>query len=455
MNVKNPLAAAARMGWGLLLGAALIAAAWPSTAACAQTLTTLYSFAGSDGMYPLDHDTLIFDSSGNLEGTTLYGGVNGAGTVFELTPSGTETPLYNFTGGSDGGTPFGGLIADASGNLYGTTASGGTYGDGTVFELTPSGTLIVLYSFTGNSDGGTPYSGLVADASGNLYGTTVYGGNFDNGVVFKLTKSTTTPWPETVLHAFTGDSDGGYPEAGLIFDASGNLYGTTAFGGSSDVGAVFKLSPSARPPWTETPLYSFAGETDGSFPLGSLIFDTSGNLYGTTMEGGSLGYGTVFKLTPSATPPWTETLLYSFSGNDGASPVAGLIADAAGNLYGTTQFGGSADDGTVFKLTASGSETTLHEFTGSDGEFLLGGLIADAAGNLYGTTEYGGANGQGTVFKLALPASFKGVPGQPNCIGQSVSFLAREYGGIAKAAATLGYASVDALQSAVAAYCGG
>ena len=258
----------------------------------------LYSFTGSDGSEPFAG--LIADSSGNLYGTTQSGGASGGhGVVFKLSPSGTETVLHTFTGGSDGGIPRAGLIADTGGNLYGTTAGGGASNAGTVFKLSPSGTETVLYSFTG-SDGSGPFAGLIADSSGNLYGTTQSGGaSGGHGVVFKLSPGGT----ETVLYSFTGGSDGGTPRAGLIADSSGNLYGTTQFGGPGcggvGCGVVFKLSPSG----TETVLYSFTG-SDGSGPFPGLIADSSGNLYGTTLSGGaSGGHGVVFKLTGAGFAP--------------------------------------------------------------------------------------------------------------------------------------------------------
>jgi uncharacterized repeat protein (TIGR03803 family) len=252
-----------------------------------------------------------------------------------------------------------------------------------------------------------------------------------------------------VLYSFNY-SDGAIPYAGLIADASGNLYGTTESGGASSNGTVFQVTPTG----SETVLYSFTG-TDGAIPLAGLIADASGNLYGTTSSGGANGGGTVFKLTPTQSGPWTENVLYSFNYSDGAIPYAGLIADASGNLYGTTESGGASNNGTVFQVTPTGSETVLYSFSSSDGADPDAGLIADASGNLYGTTIFGGANDLGTVFKLALPVQFNGVPGQPNCYAQSLSFMAAKYGGLAHAATSLGYSSISALQNHVTAYCGG
>ena len=375
--------------------ATLMVAAAPSAWA-APTETVLYSFGGSpDGASP--YGGLISDSAGNLYGTTVYGGA-GAGTVFKLSPSGTETVLYSFTGGSDGAYPYAGLIADSAGNLYGTTFGGGASYAGTVFKLSPSGTETVLHSFAW-SDGALPYGGLIADSAGNLYGTTWNGGSGSCGTVFKLSPSGT----ETVLYSFTCGIDGAYPYAGLIADGAGNLYGTTSGGGASYAGTAFKLSPSG----TETVLYSFTGGTDGGHPYAGLIADGGGNLYGTTGGGGALNAGTVFKLSPSG----TETVLYSFACSaDGASPYAGLIADSAGNLYGTSLGGCAASNGTVFKVTPSGM-TVLYSFTGgADGALPYAGLIADSAGNLYGTTYSGGTAFVGTVFKLTGTGFVTTVP---------------------------------------------
>jgi uncharacterized repeat protein (TIGR03803 family) len=400
---------------------ALVLATSAATRAQAQTLIVLHSFTNSpDGAFPFAG--LLRDAASNLYGTTDGGGTFNTGTVFKLDTSGNETVLYSFKGGSDGAFPSAGLVMDATGNLYGTTSHGGSggcsfsSGCGTVFKLDAAGNETVLYSFKGGSDGGVPVAGLIMDAAGNVYGTTQNGGSgggcsFGCGTVFKLD----TAGNETVLHSFTGSpGDGGRPVAGLIMDTAGNLYGTTAEGGSgtctvingipvSGCGTVFKLDPAGN----ETVLHSFAGGSDGIQALAALIMDQAGNLYGTTELGGSFGSGTVFKLDPSG----NETVLHTFTGgNDGAAPLfAGLIMDTAGNLYGTTQNGGGSSNcavgcGTVFKLDTSGNETVLHSFTGSpgDGARPPAGLIMDKTGNLYGTTNGGGASGFGTVFKLTV-----------------------------------------------------
>ena len=316
--------------------------------------------------------------------------------------------LYKFTGGADGSQPSGGLIFDQAGNLYGTTGyGGGALNSGTVFKLARnadgSWTESVLHSFNG-SDGSVPAAGLIFDAAGNLYGTTEGGGSSGGGTVFKLAPNQDGSWTESVLHSFN-HSDGHWPLAGLIFDGAGNLYGTTEQGGAHNLGTVFRLAPNADGSWTESVLHSFNGN-DGYVITAGLIFDGAGNLYGTTANGGSSGHGTVFKLTPSADGSWTESVLHSFNGNDGYVITAGLIFDGAGNLYGTTEQGGSgchpSGCGVVFKLApnsdGSWTESVLHRFGATPAEYPSAGLIFDGAGNLYGTAESGTG---GAAFKLS------------------------------------------------------
>jgi len=391
------------------------------------TESVLHNFnrAAEDGANP--YAALILDAKGNLYGTTYAGGVYNYGTVFELTPkaggSWTDQVLHSFNyNGTDGVLPYGGLIIDAGGNLYGTTYAGGTY-HGTVFELTPTGggswTEQVLHEFFNNqgTDGGFPESGLIRDAAGNLYGTTSEGGAYGSyGTVFELTPAGGGSWTEQVLHSFNyNGTDGMLPDAGLIMDSGGNLYGTTTYGGTYNSGTVFELTPAGGGSWTEQVLHNFNNNgTDGFFPVAGLIFDAAGNLYGTTRFGGSgpcesgeNGCGTIYELSPSASG-WTEGVLHNFSpnGEDGTNPYAGLIFDAKGNLYGTTYYGGTYNSGIVFELTPVGggswAEKVLHSFNsnGSDGANPIGGLIFDAKGNLYGTTYYGGAYNFGTVFEV-------------------------------------------------------
>jgi uncharacterized repeat protein (TIGR03803 family) len=363
----------------------------PAPPAQAQSFTVLYAFTGGmDGANPLAG--LIQDAQGNFYGTTQAGGgsncSDGCGTVFKLDTTGKQTVLYTFNGRPDGRNPSASLIRDAAGNFYGTAFSGGASKLGTVFKLDASGKQTVLHSFIGR-DGANPAAGLIRDTQGNLYGTTQGGGAFHSGTVFKLKSST---GHVTVLHTFTGGVDGRRPAAGLMRDAAGNLYGTTIFGGASNAGTVFKLDVDGN----ETVLHSFGG-TDGESPYAGLIGDAAGNLYGTTLYGGA-SFGTVFKLDAGGNETVLHTFT---GAPDGASPSAGLISDATGNLYGTTGLGGLYGWGTVFKLDPAGNETVLHSFTsGEDGAVPWGGLIRDAQGGLYGTTYYGGAYGAGTVFKI-------------------------------------------------------
>ena len=342
----------------------------------APTFVVLHSFAGppTDGAFP--YAGLIWGAAGNLYGTTVNGGTcgfSGHGAVFKLSPSGTETLLHSFTGGAAGDNPYAGLIQDAAGNLYGTTYGGGSsacdQGCGTVFRVSPSGAKVVLHGFTG-TDGNHPFAGLIQDAAGNLYGTTAVGGAHGWGVVFKLTPSDSS-YESKVRHSFTGGADGGFPAAGLIQDAAGNLYGTTVEGGADGAcsffnrtcGVVFKVSPSG----TETVLYRFTG-ADGGVPFAGLIQDKAGNLYGTTFAGGANGsctpaYGLGCGVVFKLSPSGAETVLYRFTGAaDGANPYAGLVRDAAGNLYGTTVYDGASGKGVVFELIRCSSAPSGYDF---------------------------------------------------------------------------------------------
>ena len=350
--------------------------------------TVLYNFTGvADGDIPLAG--LIRDSAGNLYGTTYEGGAAGAGVVYKVDTAGHQTVLYSFTGGADGGYPEAGVIRDSAGNLYGTAIGGA--GAGVVYKLDTSGHETVLYSFTGGADGKTPFAGVTRDSAGNLYGTTYYGGGLPNmGVVFKVD----TASQETVLYSFTGGNDGNRPGSGVIRDSAGNLYGTTSSGDPANQGVVYKVTAAGH----ETVLYSFTGGADGAEPSYGVIRDSAGNLYGTTYHGGTTNYGVVYKVDTTG----HQTVLYSFTGaTDGGYPTSGVIRDSAGNLYGTAGVGGTANGGVVFKVSAAGQETVLHSFTGGfDGKSPSGGVIRDSAGNLYGTTEYGGTGNAGTVYKL-------------------------------------------------------
>src|ERR1039457_2108774 len=317
---------------------------------------------------------LIRESAGNLYGTAANGGAVNKGVVFKRASSGHQTVLYSFTGGADGGYPYAGVIRDSAGNLYGTTYYGGGANAGVVYKLDTTGHETVLYSFTAGADGGNPYAGVIRDSAGNLYGTTYYGGTANAGVVYKLDST----GQETVLYTFTAWPDGAYPQAGVIRDSAGNLYGTTYQGGTGGAGTVYEVDTTGH----EVVLYSFPAEASGGFPHAGVIRDSAGNLYGTTYFRGRANAGVVYKLDTTG----NETVLYSFTGGaDGGAPYAGVIRDPAGNLYGTTYYGGAAAD-------TAGHETVLYSFTGgADGGQPAAGVIRDSAGNLYGTTYYGGA----------------------------------------------------------------
>jgi uncharacterized repeat protein (TIGR03803 family) len=434
---------------------------------------TLYQFAGqNDGGNPVGG--VVLDSAGNLYGAASTDGVAGVGAIFRVGRQGTrwkESTVYGFTS-SDGSAPGAGLVSDSEGNFYGTTSSGGSGGKyctgecGTVFKLArdAEGHWIrsLLYIFKGGSDGASPKSGLIFDQAGNLYGTTCFGGDSNLGTVYKIS-NVSGHWAENVLYSFQNVADGGIPVGGVIFDAEGDLYGTTSYGGTYAYGTVYRLSPSSGGTWTKSVLYSFHGSSDGGSPNSGLIFDLAGNLYGTTNSGGEncsgYGCGVVFELSPSS-GGWTETVLYAFTGaSDGANPFGGLVFDNYGRLYGTTFSGGdltcsgSRDNGcgAVFELSPGlvWTETVIHTFGGGarakrvispafsktnnqydairhkgqppkcdaakrgigsnqDGANPEGDLVFDSAGNLYGTTAFGGYSpygcyydGYGTVFELS------------------------------------------------------
>src|SRR5215469_12229447 len=292
--------------------------------------------------------------------------------------------LYTFTDGTDGGEPLAGVFRDKAGNLYGTTFLGGTDGLGVVFKVAPDGTESVLHAFD-RGDGNT-FAGMIMDGSGNLYGTTSYGEK-----AFQLAPDGTY----TVLHYFGGAGDGSFPVAPLILDKSGDLYGATEDGGDADCkcGTVFRIAPNGK----EKVIYAFKGGSDGVYPDAGLLLK-SGELYGTTAEGGADGYGTIFRVSKTG----SETILYSFNGgSDGGTPQSSLIMDQAGNLYGTAS-GGINNCGTAYRLAPDGTFTALHSFAaGTDGCEPLAGLYADASGNFYGTTFAGGSANAGTVYKIA------------------------------------------------------
>ena len=387
-----------------------------SQPAQAQTFTVLHTFTGGqDGKYPYAGVTL--DKAGrNLYGTTHNGG-NGLlspGTIYKLQHNGSDwtfSSLYSFTGfGYDGEIPQGRVTFGPNGSLYGTA--------NLVFSLGPQLTICfhspcpwmetVIYAFSGQTDGSAPSGDLIFDHAGNIYGTTQSGGLYTGpcsgpgcGTVYQLTHAGGV-WTENIIHNFTG-SDGFVPNSGVIFDTAGNLYGTAVQGGSSGYGTVFELSPSGGG-WTEKVLYNFQSAGDGSYPRAGLVIDQSGNLYGATSNGGAGGGGTVYELSPSG-DEWSLTTLYSFSGS---GPWASLTMDASGNIYGTTYGDGAHGLGSIFKLIPAPAPpwtyTSLHDFTGgNDGEQPISNVIMDASGNLYGTASNGGAQGVGVVWQITFP----------------------------------------------------
>jgi len=334
-----------------------------------------------------------------------------------------ERVIHTFHGNPDGANPSVRLISDGHGGFYGTAGTGGEFNEGCVFHLAPGSDGAwresILYSFSG-PDGDSPDSSLIFDAAGNLYGTTAAGGAFSGGVAFELSPSSSLPWTETVLHNFGNGTDGSDPQSELVFDSAGNLYGTTQFGGASggfeNGGTVYRLSPGSGG-WTETILYSFPlnyGGPDGDLPAGTVAIDKAGNLYGVTQAGGFYGYGSIFELTPSSDGSYRERIIHSFNLTDGSLPDATLVFDSAGNLYGTTTFGGDTTlcppngCGTVFRLQRHAdrtwSATVLRALKQADGWCAIGPVAFDSAGNLYAAAECGGAYGWGSVLQL-IPSS--------------------------------------------------
>jgi uncharacterized repeat protein (TIGR03803 family) len=325
------------------------------------TEKTIHNFGeGNDG---INHTAgVIFDAAGNLYGTTTQGGAYYNGTVFELSPIAgggwSEKVLHDFNyNGADGFTPYGGVILDASGNLYGATSGGGVSNAGTVFELirNSDGSFSerILHSFASNGrDGVNPWAGVIVDAAGNLYGTTASGGIYNWGTVFKLSPQADGSWTEKILHNFNNNmEDGVQPYNGLTFDGKGNLYGAMA-GGAYGYGVVLELTPDSSGNWQERIVHNFAGNgVDGTIPAAAVTVDASGNIYGATIFGGPYNHGTVFKLTPTADGNWTEKVLHGFNSTDGDYPYSSVLLDARGNIYGTTDIGGLYGDGVVFKIT--------------------------------------------------------------------------------------------------------
>jgi uncharacterized repeat protein (TIGR03803 family) len=377
----------------LFAGLAAIIATCPAQA---QTETVLYNFTGgSNGANPSSR--LIADGAGNFYGTTNYGGL-GFGVVFELSPNDNggwnETVLHTFTNGADGAYPNNStVIFDSAGNLYGTASGGGAHGYGVVFKLSPAGkhwNEMTLYNFANGTDSGCPANGMILDSAGNFYGTTACG--VTSGAVFELSPSG-RKWKERVIYSI----DFPYPNiTGLTMDSSGNIFGV-------GYASVFELSPNGNGGWNPFVLYNFTGYVS---PTGPVVFDHVGNLYGTTAGGQGKNFGWVYKLSPRKYGKWSKTILYSFlGGTDGRGPLAGIVFDSAGNIYGTTYSGG-ADNyyGTVFELVAQANGGYTHKilwsFNSGDGDSPYSSLILDSTGSLYGTTVLGGSGQYGVVFKV-------------------------------------------------------
>jgi len=365
----------------------------------AQTFTTLNSFDGTDGESP--YAGLTQASDGNLYGATYGGGSNAAGTIFKSTPAGILTALHSFCSQpncADGANPVTAPVQAADGNFYGAAYQAGTRNSGTLYKLTPSGSLTVLHTFAA-TDGSFPV-GLIEGSDGKFYGTAEAGGANQScdyfglggcGTVFSITSTGTF----ATLYNFCsqpGCADGAAPLAALL-DVNGNFYGTTSEGGANGFGTVFELTPAGK----LTTLHSF-DYTDGNYPLASLLGGADGNLYGTTRQGGAYSYGTVFRITPGG----TFTTLHSFDATDGSNPQAGLVQATDGKLYGTTNSGGANGVGTIFRITPGGDLTTLQNLTCAEGCFPYGSLLQETNGNLYGTTLEGGTTELGVIYSLSL-----------------------------------------------------
>lgn len=383
-----------------------------SIAAAASTTGVIYSLGGDqDGEYA-DTD-LVVDSAGNIYGTTVIGGDFGSGTVFQLTPSGQHNVLYSFQGAQDGGEPYKGVTLDRQGNLYGTAVTGGggscEGGCGVVYKVfkTSSGwRQTVVYAFTGGNDGSGPGSGVTIDADGKIYGMTPTGGAYGSGVVFQLSgPASATGMRLKVIHTFTGGDDGAGASAGRLLIRNGKIYGAATVGGAYGKGTAFELTPTQTGEWDLKTLYAFKGQPDAGFPYGGFLFDADGNLYGTTYYDGENNLGSVYELMPTQTGEWNEKVLYSFQGDsDGLGPISNLVVDKAGNLYGTTSEGGAGCScGVIFKLSRDQDwlETVVYRFQGApDGAFAYNGMVGDEAGNFYGATVHGGLSDDGTVYKF-------------------------------------------------------
>jgi uncharacterized repeat protein (TIGR03803 family) len=393
--------------------ALLFVVALSVTTAMATTTNVIFSFEEDEGEYAdTDLDTDIAGNIYGT--TVLGGDFgSGTVFQLSPTPNGwVHTVLYSFTGGADGGEPYKGVSVDSQGNLYGTAVTGGSGncegGCGVVYKLINTGgtwTQKVVHAFTGGHDGSGAGARVTVDPAGNIYGMTPTGGAYGLGTIYKTRAGAAGSMAFQVIHAFTGGTDGASGSAGRMILRDGHLYGAATTGGSYGSGVVFELTPRTLGQWDFKTIYTFQGQPDGSFPYGALLFDAAGNIYGTTYYGGASGIGAVYKLSPQAVGEWTETVLYSFQeGADGNSPISNLVFDKTGNLYGTTSEGGLGS-GVIFKLAPAGggvwTETVVHAFAGPpDGGFSYNGMVVDAFGNFYGATVHGGENDDGCVYQF-------------------------------------------------------
>jgi uncharacterized repeat protein (TIGR03803 family) len=391
-SLTSSLVGQTRRFFRLIAGAAIfLLIALCGSGVKASTTEVIYSFAGEDDGEYTDTDVAI-DAAGNLYGTSVLGGEFGGGTVWQLSPVGdgwVHTVLYSFTGGADGGEPYKGVTLDAAGSLYGTAVTGGSGscegGCGVAYKLTKSGdtwTQSVIHAFMGGEDGSGPGARVAVDNRGNVYGMTPTGGALGLGTIYQLHPRANGNYTFKVIHTFTGGADGSSGSAGKMVLRDGHLYGAATTGGAFGSGVVFELTPTQVGEWDFKTLYSFRGQPDAVFPYGALLFDRSGNIFGTTYYGGINGLGAVYQLAPRPTGEWRERVLYSFqAGSDGNSSISNLVSDAAGNLYGTTSEGGLGS-GTIFKLTRQGgtwTESIPHSFQDSpDGAFPYAGMVGDA-----------------------------------------------------------------------------
>jgi uncharacterized repeat protein (TIGR03803 family) len=450
-----------------------MAALAPHPSDAAATLKTLINFKGTDGLNLWGG--LIGDAVGNLFGTTFQGGMSNAGTVFEVVNgfggyAKTPTTLVNFNA-ANGAQPFSGLIADANGNLFGTTSSGGANNNGTVFEIVRTGlnsyatTPTVLVNFNG-ANGSTPLGALLIDANGNLFGTTQSGGMNNHGTVFEIVKTQQSYAGTPTTLVSLGGGNGSEPAGNLLFDANGDLLGTAAIGGINNNGTVFEIAKTASGYASTPTLLAAFNRDNGANPTAGLVADGDGNLFGTTSVGGMLSGGTVFEIIKTGNGfASTPTILVNLGGDGPQDSNAPLIADSQGNLFGTSTEGGlHFGSGTVFEIakTAKGYDSTptilisLNKAAGT-GASPEAGLIADRAGNLFGTTFAGGASNDGTVFEVTgsgfMPSFvFAGQPGAPHCFGDSILTLQR-HGNLDAAARARGLADAEALQAAILRYC--